>query len=295
MAPAVLGYSSWMSPFGAQLAIRGVRTPSSAATSRGDRLEGPTLQYGADVFGWDWAPAEFRAHENGWSADSTDAIYTDRKTGKIVAIGEAKTTVDTLGWGTPGTDEMPPGVLIQCLWHMFHWPEIDVCVVPVLFGGFKFCFEHYVIHRDQAVIDEIVKRCHAWYQRHIVNAEELTPDHRDSDLLSAAYPQSRDDLLPWDEQIQADVDEKLKWQAERMAAQKNEDAAANRLRKHLGEYAGARSECGTYSITYKTAQDRVKIDADALCAKLKIPPETLSECSTTVRGSRYLRVNKKEV
>lgn len=156
VAAACLGLSSRMSPLAAWLSIRGEADDiDSPATQRGDALEAVTLDEPCRRYGWIREPAPFVQLVD-WAGDSCDAIYT--LDGVPVALGEGKTA--GLGvaadYGEEGTDEIPDAALIQALWHLIHHPTFNVCVVPVLVGGYDFSFKVYNVLRNEEL------QAHLW-------------------------------------------------------------------------------------------------------------------------------------
>ena len=157
---------------------------------RGNELEPIALQVGARALGCTPTKAGFVKHSNGWSGDTSDAVFLDGH-GRMKFIGEAKTLSGDAAeaWGQPETDQVPPMVRLQCYWHLYHWPQAETCVVPVLVGGqYKFQFDNYYVYRDEAAIKETVERCHEWYQKYIVEGAFIPPLGNDMEAVEARHP-----------------------------------------------------------------------------------------------------------
>jgi predicted phage-related endonuclease len=83
-----------------------------------------------------------------WLAGNVDRTVEGQK--KIL---ECKTTgAFTLGWGDPGTDEVPESYLLQCLHYMAVW-NYRTADLAVLTGGQKFAV--YSIPFDRELFDSV--------------------------------------------------------------------------------------------------------------------------------------------
>jgi len=82
---------------------------------------------------------------------------------------EAKTTGLPRYWGTPGTDEVPDHVLVQCLWQGLI-ADIDIIHVAVLIGDRGFSLQMYEIEPIQyeEETNEIVNRVAEFWNKNVM-------------------------------------------------------------------------------------------------------------------------------
>ncbi len=116
------------------------------------------------------AQAPFRVHpEHAWSADSTDATFTDVASGKLVAIGEVKThgTGAARGYGEDGSEEIPERVKTQCRWHLIHWPEVDVCYAIAFLAKYSLTLQIHRVERDAEEEGKLWQHAERYYRDYI--------------------------------------------------------------------------------------------------------------------------------
>jgi predicted phage-related endonuclease len=302
VAPAVFGVDPYTGPLTAAMRIRRElpQWDGNAATLRGDLCEPACLQYAAlrlsEQCGEEvvWSKAPFRAHENGWSGDSTDCLFRTAADGRLIALGEAKTVSARQAekWGQPGTDQVPDPVLIQCCWHLHHWTEVDVVWVPALMGGWDFEFQLYRVERKQALIDELVREAADWYDRHIRRGEPVPPTGLDTESLRHRWPAATVASCELTPEMERWAAEKARWRALRIEAEANEELARARLVEALGEHGAAGND--DWSITFRNTKPRTKVDWKALAEALQPPPELLAQYTYTAPGARSLTVTKRK-
>jgi predicted phage-related endonuclease len=179
---ACLGMDTMKTPRQAWREIMGLRSFSgNKATERGNALEEVVCKYPETIYDtWKYRPAPFRQHpDHDWVGDSADALYYDigisaDESKSLFAVGDAKTAAQGMRqkWGDPGTDEVPQSVLYQCHWHLAHWPEVDRCVVPVLFGGYAFEFQMYFVDRDEELQKLVFEQAEEFYRKFVATGEE---------------------------------------------------------------------------------------------------------------------------
>lgn len=188
---AVLGLSPWDSPRTMWHTMRGEldAEKQTDATQRGHYLESGVIAWWLDrhpdVQGLERAPHRTRGE---WAAATPDVEVADDGHGNH-AVVEAKTAANDDDWGTPGTDEAPAYYVAQCMWQLWI-TGAQIAYVPVLFGRPRLGFEEYVIQRDDALIDDIVARCRAFYDS--LTDEDAAPglsDHvAEYDAIRKAHP-----------------------------------------------------------------------------------------------------------
>ena len=106
-------------------------------------------------------------------------------------------------WGSPGTDEVPDRVILQCTHAMMILPDIQQFQVLRCFGGNQ--YQEYVVPRNQGLVDALLQIELAFYEN--IQAGRIPePDwfHRTtSDALSRAFKkvegtiEARPDLVHW--------------------------------------------------------------------------------------------------
>jgi hypothetical protein len=297
-AAAALGRDPNTSPRRAKSRILGQEVDITLeAMQRGNLLEQPTIDFVADALRMEAIEAPFIAHKDGWSGDSTDALLADPATGEVKALVEAKTV--GLGgrdaWGKEMTDEVPPKVLIQCHWHLIHHPDIALCYVPVLFGGYFFRFALYVVGRSQAFADKIYADAGAWHAKYIKNDEQVPCTGLDDDtsMLKSCYPFDNDEALSAPEGLDQWVKHYTQCKKRRDDANKAYEEVRNHLRDTLKDAASMHGD--GFTITYKNSKESTKIDWQAVATELGAPAEIVHKHTVCRQGPRVLRVSHKEV
>lgn len=102
----------------------------------------------------------------------------DRQVGRAARgepIVECKDSGIDDGWGDPGTDVIPPMVLIQVQYQML-CSEAPSAHVARLGRGWKRGLFIYEVRRSDELIDAMAKFLPAWWQRHIVDQDPLPED-----------------------------------------------------------------------------------------------------------------------
>jgi hypothetical protein len=297
IAAAIFNCDPYTSPYGARRKILGLDepTPGTAATERGDFCEVACLDYAASRLNASWKKPAFAAHSNGWTGASTDAIFY-QEGGGILGLGEAKTvghhSVDD--WGQPLSDHIPDRYLIQCCWHFYHWPNASTCYVPVLFGGYKFSFELYVVRRNDALINQLIHDARRWYEAHIVGDAPLEPDARDYETITKLYPRSGAPVIPMTDSLEALAREKLILASQRRAILYKEQTIKARIIDSLRDHDGARGE--HYQISMQARRKPLRVDTSKLLDALKVPLEEraalIAACSDRQEITRSIRVTE---
>lgn len=302
VAAACLGLDKRKSQIQAKLEITGKSNDddkNKKACDRGDRLEKLILQYPADKHGLEMVPAGFRNNIKEWAGDSADAVYSKPGIFVPVMVGEGKSA--SLGvsaeYGEEGTDEVPQHTLIQSHWHLIHWPEVDICVVPVLVGGYRFEFREYMVKRDDELEGLILQDLEKWHHDYIVKDKWPDPDHRDTEWLVGKYPVAKFDGIPSNKDIE-DLAKKYNDIREWVGtAEKRKDSIANKLKAIVGEHDGCKADWG--SVTWKNTKCRDYVDWEAIAKKLSShltdeqKKDIVLEHTVSKHGHRVFRVNVK--
>lgn len=144
---ALLGLSTYESPYSLWHKMKGLipAEPENDLHRRGHYLEPAIVAWFADQHpDWVIEPTGTWQHKHrDWQTASPDRLIV--KPGAEVALLEVKSS-DTSDWGEPGTNQVPPGVLAQCLYQL-DVTGFDVCHVAMI--GAYLGFAEYVVHRDE--------------------------------------------------------------------------------------------------------------------------------------------------
>lgn len=166
-AGAVLGLSPYRTPFRVWQEKVGlvVPDPPGIPMRAGNALESLVL----DLFKEDTGisvgdrQAEFQDDDHPFLMCHVDGLS---ETGEII---EAKTTGSDRGWGTPGTDQIPPVYLAQVTVQMY-LAGLRVAYVPVLIG--REDFRIYKVERDEELEAMILPKLVKFWTEHV---ETKTP------------------------------------------------------------------------------------------------------------------------
>ena len=164
-AAACLGMSGFAQPLDVFLSKKsddgGKNGKMNDAMQRGKDFEPICLMlYGRNLGGTLHTEVPMLIHPDyPFMSATPDALWSGDNIGKLdwsynldyIPV-EAKTTEMFDGWGSEGTDEIPPCYIIQSQQHMAVTGK-ERCDVPVLNG---FNYKLYHVHRDQEIIDTLV-------------------------------------------------------------------------------------------------------------------------------------------
>lgn len=297
---SLLGLNRYAGPLSAQLEIKGQlpASPPSPATLRGDLCEPACLEFARMSQSEDLGTQlilrrpEMVVHPEGWSAVNTDAVYEDAD-GNAIALGEAKTVGarEAVNWGAPGGDKVPDEVLVQCCWHLRHWPQHNVVWVPVLFGGWAFEFALYAVHRNQRLIDDLTAEAKAWHARYIMGDEIAPADHRDLDAVKQVWPRNTEGQIEMTPELESWCAQKVRWREIRKQAKENESLAEVRIAEILRDHDGSVSE--RYSVTYRATAPKINIDWKGVAESMGATQEQIAPYKKSQPGHRRLTVNAK--
>jgi putative phage-type endonuclease len=168
-AAAVLGISSWKTPYEIYLEKIGENTPTGDEDSfdlrRGRALENFVLDEYRRATGLELEPGGFLRHpEIPWLIGNPDARA--QGDGRIV---EAKTARNGQGWGDPGTDEIPLPYLTQVHHYLMADPAAPCADLPVLIAGSEFRIYH--VERDYGLQADLIAQYRPFWRC----VEERTP------------------------------------------------------------------------------------------------------------------------
>jgi len=295
-----LGLHPYQTRIAAALEARGANddeddeTPqNNKAIERGNKLEDVVLGHVADEHGWTWTRPEFRQHpHHAWAGDSCDAVYhtTD---GELVAIGEGKTAalVSAQGFGEEGTDQVPTSCLLQAQWHLAHWPEVDVCWVPVLVGGFAFEFRLYRVQRERELQAVLFDDLFQFWERYVHGNDLPEPEAGDTAFLTSRFPVASHRLMADTPRVRNLARAIYETRTQRKAITAREDKLKNELRLELGEAQGVRAAWG--NVHYRNSKGRAITDWERIARELAggdVPTELMHRHTSIAPGARRLLV-----
>ncbi len=107
---------------------------------------------------------------------------------------EVKTHTSWLSslYGEPGTDQVPPWELIQCVWNIwvasaFYGVQLERWDLTVFMDGLP---TDYTILRDAELEAALIKMCRDFWQVHVVGGEPVPPDGSEaySEIIKLKWP-----------------------------------------------------------------------------------------------------------
>lgn len=127
---------------------------------RGNYLEPALLKYASDETGYKIAQNQFRktdifgAHLDAQAYKRVDDLEYNLHKKEFLSIGfEAKSSRVLEGWGDPGTDEVPPAVLIQ-IYHQMYAADLQTVYVPRI-APWSLDMQLFVIERTPEIDNDI--------------------------------------------------------------------------------------------------------------------------------------------
>lgn len=177
-----------------------------------------------------------------WAADSPD--------GWCLVEGEPRATLEIKHrsrddrWGMPGTDEVPPDVFAQALWHLWA-AEVERCDV-VLVVGLR--YTEYVVRRS-ALLDQLVERAHDWWHRHVADDVEPPLDASPMTELAvrAVYAEATEPALEPSAPVLELARRRALWASREKEAANYKDLCDLALRKAMGACGGIQGVLTRYS------------------------------------------------
>jgi len=309
---AVLGLSPYKSPFQLWLEKTGrdqaEPTPEQAERMHwGTVLEDVVARHYAEQCGCKVQRINAQLQHKDWPViianvdrvrvtEGTRARW-DAGIGKVLgaeAVLEVKTAsayalrsdaADDHGWGEPGTDQVPIQYWAQVQQYLgvtgLPWADL-----AVLFGGQKFAT--YTITSDAKFQGDAFAQATDWWDRYV--AADLPPapqSEAEARLAWAAHRpgksiQATDDMAAW-------VDAMRAAKAAVEAAKTQEQELRDLLLPTL-EDAECLEYMGRTLATFKANKDSVKTDWKAVAQAAHATPDLISKFTTTVPGSRVLRL-----
>lgn len=232
------------------------------STDRGIRLEPVLLDFAQQELGVELERDVMIVHPSGMLCANLDA----RALGIVV---EAKSSVNSDEWGTPGSDEIPERVIVQVHHQMaLAGPDVRIGWVPVLLPGFKSLdFRIYRVDRDDRLADAIEKAGIDFMEKHVLAGIEPT-DYRPSlEVLKRVRREPNKIVNLSDELVDALVIAK----ATAKQADDDVEAAQAAVLAALGDAEAGRYSRGVATYMEQTARrldsDRIKKQYPAIAAE----------------------------
>lgn len=240
-APIILGLSPWATSYDLWLQKTGVapRTEENSAMRLGTILEEPLLKLAGEKLGVKIVrpSSSFVGHKNFLRANIDGMIGSARRGSEIVEI---KTTSQTDGWGSEGTDQVPDMVKVQVTYQMA-CASSPVAYVAVLTGAFGLSFKTYRIPYDSDFAAYVMERCTDWWNRHMIEGTPPETSGTLDVLKQILRTDTKVEIAPELFEAQAEAKDRLK------TAEAEFDAAQAALVTALG--TNKRGACGTHSIS----------------------------------------------
>lgn len=293
VAAAALGLNKRMTPLAAWMCARGEMPDiRSKMTQRGELLEEVTVSYPLELMPEisRFESAPFRQHKKyDFFGDSSDALYF-AENGKLIYVGEAKTSAQGMGtqWGEEKTDQIPIEYLIQCHWHLAHWPEVDTCLVPVLIGGFEFEFRLYQVTRNIELEGILLEDLAKWHKDYVQSGKIPPVTSGDTEYIQKLYPENKMSFMPDSPAIESLVLKKQELGSKIKTLQSEEECVKNQLRSIIGDHEGVSGYWG--KLYYRGGHETQKIDWEKVAKAAGAKKELINQYSSIERTPRVLRI-----
>lgn len=205
---AVLGESAFASPFDVWLAkTQGWQQPETEDMRRGSFLEDGIARWYAQRFGI----AEDEMTDESTLRHATvpvalctpDRLTTVKRDGRpldrLISIKAPRRKTDD--WGDAGTDQVPPGYILQLQWEhavcSSHWPggiDDEMHLAALLDGDLHV----YVVQADRELQGWMLEAASAWWERHVVRGEQPSLDGSSQarEWLKARFPADTGEVRP---------------------------------------------------------------------------------------------------
>lgn len=241
---------------GGELAV--IKPPTVYNASR------PWQRGSSDGFAFD--PEAIADLNNGAWAIRGLSLHAELIRRKPSALVEVKTH----GWfGSRGYDlsddgdpiiSVPPAKRIQCAWYMALY-DVDVCYLAALVDTHH--RKTFVLQRDKELEAMMLEECERFWTKHVLTGEPPPVDgsKRYGAFLRERYRKHGTDLVGSIEQVDLAVESLMAIKADLKALKKDEELAAQVIKKHIGENAGTRTAHGI--VTWHSQASGKLRDGDA--------------------------------
>jgi putative phage-type endonuclease len=256
-AAAALGISPWRTPYDLWLEKTGAANPLPVTEPMrwGTLLEPVIAAEYCRRTGRQIEPAPMLRHPtHRWMIGHID--------GRVIGeprILEVKTAGIGIGWGEPGSDEIPLQYLTQCH-HYLVVSQAEVVDIAVLIGGQD--FRLYTIERDDAIADTLIEREQRFWWR-VEN--RMPPDPvNTTDAVRRWGRLYAPGMITASEAEQATVERLRGIKKARKALEAEEDAGARLLMAALGDRGDTLVDlAGTALASWKLDRGRAAYQVEA--------------------------------
>lgn len=249
--PAILGYHPFQSPVNVYLKWLGLAPaiPPSEPLEWGLRIEPAILQKFREAH-------KVQVEEQPHFTDKECKLIASTPDGDILSweeLLEAKNIRFNRGeWGEPGTDQVPPYILLGAHTHLMTSGR-DRIHVAVLFSGQS--YQEFIVDRDPRIFPVIRETVERFHQEHIIKRKAPRLDHTEASkqLLNRLYPIEKTDthrsITPTEAQLAQSYDEI----GRKINRLKNDrETIKNNLCKGIGSFEEVRGDGA--KITWKTVR-----------------------------------------
>jgi predicted phage-related endonuclease len=285
-SPKIVG----VSPFGGQQdvyhdKIYQLERSPTASMQTGNRLEAPLLQFASEELGLAIRPNQYRVShgdDGGLLASHLDGLVVDKREGvEAKYVSQARAAE----WGTPGTDEVPDDVIIQCQHHCYV-AELELVWVPVAVAGFTMIWQMYRVPRHEELIRLVVQAVINFDLQHV--QPRIPPTSAPPPLtLIQALRREPNSLVALEESagdVLAAYEEATKI---KRLAELSHDDAKRQLLALLGEAEAGRLDDGTV-VTYLEQNSPARCDLK----RFRLEQAELYEQYITQGTHRVLRIKR---
>jgi len=183
-------------------------------------------------------------------------------------------------WGEPGTDEIPQNYKLQ-VQHYMSVLGAKSCDVAVLIGGQK--FQVYTVEFDPA-LDVIIREAIDVFWDHV--KRDIAPDPRSLAEVMEQFPQSQENSIVADDQIEEAWQDLKETRYEIKELQLREDSIKDEVAIFMGDHESLRLTDGTRMISWKTAKETSRTDWKRICELEGISERMIADNTVTSPGSR---------
>lgn len=208
----------------------------------GNALEDPVRNVAAYKLGYEsYKPGFAQRDDAPWAGDSCDAVFT--KDGAAVALGEIKTHGE-FGTGRSydlHNDQVPDHIYTQAQWHLWHYPDVDVCYVCPLLGGWSLSVATVPVYANSEVQKFLIAAGHQFWQKYIATKDAEPPADGEKDTaqwLADRIPHPNGETVEADNEARDLISEYASLTSASAEIERRRAAIKNRLTQLLGANTG---------------------------------------------------------
>lgn len=188
---AILGLNPWVTPLQVYQNKKGLwESEETPSMDWGTRLEPVIRQKYCDVTGnqvsFDLPIFEHPEHK--FMHASIDGLVMEE--GNPAIVLECKTARTDIGWGDPGTDQIPEYYQTQ-VQHYMTVLNVNRCDVAVLIGGSDFRIYH--VSNNPELAELLIEEEKDFWENHVL--KDIPPEPRTAEDLQMIFPQSNGNSL----------------------------------------------------------------------------------------------------